>query len=123
MHILYSSSTAVYGYNRAGETLTEESKTAPVTPYGESKLMGEHVIKAFASANKRVRYTIFRIGIIYGEGYDMGFNRVFRMLREGRMKVIGDGSNHLCMINVSDAADAMITVLGGRARAATRPTT
>lgn len=108
VHIIYSSSSAVYGYSRPGETLTEESKTAPVTPYGESKLMGEHVIKAFAAANKRVRYTILRIGIMYGEGYDMGFNRVFRMLSEGRMRVIGDGSNHLCLINARDAADAMI---------------
>jgi UDP-glucose 4-epimerase len=108
VHILYSSSTAVYGYNRAGETITEESKTAPVTPYGESKLMGEHVIKAFASANKRVKYTIFRIGIMYGAGYDAAFNKVFKMLSEGRMKIIGDGSNHLCMVNVEDAADAIL---------------
>lgn len=108
VQILYSSSSAVYGYNRAGEVVTEESKTSPVTPYGESKLMGEHVIKAFAAANKRVKYTIFRIGIMYGEGYDIGFNRVFKMLSEGRMKIIGDGSNHLCMVNVSDAADAIV---------------
>ena len=114
VHILYSSSTAVYGYNRTGETITEESKTAPVTPYGESKLMGEHVIKAFASANKRVKYTIFRIGIMYGAGYDAAFNKVFKMLSEGRMKIIGDGSNHLCMINVEDAADAMVLCCGDR---------
>ncbi len=108
VHVLYSSSTAVYGYNRVGETLTEDSRTAPVTPYGESKLMGEHVIKAFATANKRVKFTIFRIGIIYGDGYDDAFNKVFRMLKEGRMKVIGDGSNHLCLINANDAADAIL---------------
>ncbi len=114
VHIIYSSSTAVYGYNRAGEVITEESKTAPVTPYGESKLMGEHVIKAFATANKRVEYTIFRIGIMYGEGYDLGFNKVFRMLSDGRMKIIGDGSNHLCLINVNDAADAVLMCSGNR---------
>ena len=108
VHIIYSSSTAVYGYNRPGETLTEESKTAPITPYGESKLMGEHVIKAFASANRRVKFTIVRIGIMYGAGYDAAFNKVFRMLSEGRMKIIGDGANHLCMIHVEDAASAIL---------------
>jgi UDP-glucose 4-epimerase len=108
VQIMYSSSTAVYGYNRSGEVLTEDSKTTPTTPYGESKLMGEHVIKAFATANKRVKYTIFRIGIIYGVGYDLGFNKVFQMLKQGRMKMIGDGSNHLCLVNLSDAADAMV---------------
>jgi nucleoside-diphosphate-sugar epimerase len=108
VHVIYSSSTAVYGYNRPGETLTEESRTAPVTPYGESKLMGEHVVKAFASANKRVTYTIFRIGIMYGEGYDSAFNKVFKMLKEGRMKIIGDGGNHLCLVHVEDVADAMV---------------
>lgn len=108
IQIIYSSSSAVYGYNRSGETITENSKTSPVTPYGESKLMGEHVIKAFAAANKRVKYTIFRIGIIYGDGYDVGFNKVFQMLKQGRLKVIGDGSNHLCMVNVNDAAEAMV---------------
>jgi UDP-glucose 4-epimerase len=108
VRVVYSSSTAVYGYNRTGEILSEDSRAAPVTPYGESKLMGEHVIKAFASANKRVSYTIFRIGIMYGEGYDVGFNKVFHMLKEGRMKIIGDGGNHLCLINVNDAADAIV---------------
>ncbi|MDE1865237.1 MAG: NAD(P)-dependent oxidoreductase [Candidatus Micrarchaeota archaeon] len=108
VHVIYSSSTAVYGYNRPGETLTEDSRTAPVTPYGESKLMGEHVIKAFASANKRVGYTIFRIGIMYGGSYDVSFNKVFRMLKEGRMKIIGDGGNHLCLVNVNDAAEAIV---------------
>jgi nucleoside-diphosphate-sugar epimerase len=70
--------------------------------------MGEHVIKAFATANKRVKYTIFRIGILYGDGYDIGFNKVFRMLKEGRMKMIGDGSNHLTLVNVNDVVDAMV---------------
>lgn len=108
LHIVYSSSTAVYGYDRKGETLTEESRTAPITPYGESKLMGEHVIKAFASANKRVTYTILRIGIMYGEGYNDAFNKVFKMIKDGRMKIIGDGGNHLCLVNVNDVADAMV---------------
>ncbi len=112
MHIIYASSTAVYGHHRKGETITEDSETKPDGPYGESKLMTEQVIKALAAANKRISYTIFRMSVIYGSGYEYSFNRIFKMLKEGKMRILGDGNNHLTLISVDDVVDAMIAAAG-----------
>lgn len=108
MRMVYSSSTSVYGYDRKGETLTEDSRTMPKNPYGESKFMTEEVIKAFAAVNSSITYTILRIAVMYGKGYSYGFNRMFRLIKEGRMRIIGGGGNHLSMVSEYDVADAAI---------------
>jgi nucleoside-diphosphate-sugar epimerase len=115
MRIIFSSSTAVYGYSRRGEIITEESETKPKTPYGESKLMAEQVIKAFAAANPRIGYIILRIGVMYGTGYHYGFEKLFSMLKEGRMRQIGNGENHLTMVNIDDVVDAVMLASESRA--------
>lgn len=111
VHVIYASSTAVYGHHRKSEILTEESVTKPDGPYGESKLMTEQVIAAFADANKRVSYTIFRMSVIYGPGYEYSFNLIFKMLKEGKMKILGDGKNHLTLISVDDIVDVVMISL------------
>lgn len=108
LRIIYSSSTSVYGYDRKGELLTEESKTSPKNPYGESKFMTEEVIKAFAAVNSRITYTIFRIAVMYGPGYDYGFEQLFKLIKAGRMRIIGNGDNHLTLVNEHDVADAAV---------------
>ncbi len=108
VRIIYSSSTAVYGYDRKDELLTEESKTSPKNPYGESKFMTEEVIKAFAAVNSRITYTIFRIAVMYGPGYDYGFEQLFKLIKSGRMRIIGSGANHLTLVNEHDVADAAV---------------
>lgn len=115
VQIIYSSSTAVYGYKRKGETLTENSKTRAETPYGSTKLMSEQVIKAFAEANRKIKYTIFRMSVIYGPGYSYGFGKMFRLIKEGRMRIIGNGENHLVLVHVDDAVDAMMLSIGNKA--------
>jgi len=106
--VIYSSSTAVYGYQRGGEVITEESKPLPANHYGESKLMGEQVIKAFAAANDRIKYTILRIAVIYGPGYSSPFDRVFDMLMQGKMRTIGSGDNRLSLVHLDDVVDAIM---------------
>ena len=110
--IVYGSSIAIYGHNRKGEILTEESEPKPHGAYGESKYMAEQVIKAFAAANKRLNYTILRIGVLYGVGYyQSSFLRVFKMIKENKMRYIGNGNNHLVLVNVNDAVAAMLKVI------------
>lgn len=43
--IVFSSSAAVYS-GTEGSSVFEDSVTQPLTPYGQSKLMGEHIFKA-----------------------------------------------------------------------------
>jgi|Laugrespbdmm15sd_2_1035082.scaffolds.fasta_scaffold02904_3 UDP-glucose-4-epimerase GalE len=48
--VVFSSSAAVYGDPGNGDTLTEQSEKAPISPYGQSKLMAEQVLRDCASA-------------------------------------------------------------------------
>jgi len=108
MHFIYTSSIAIYGYKRKDETLTEESEPMPRSAYSESKYMAEQVIKAFATANKRLNYTIFRIGVIYGKRYEYNFFRIFKRIKEQTLRYIGNGENHLTLINVDDVVKALL---------------
>jgi UDP-glucose 4-epimerase len=112
VHFIYISSVRVYGRVRRGEVLTEESQPKPLGPYGRSKLMAEQVIKACTEScvPKSINYTIFRLTQMYGHGYEKPyFFKVFRMLKERRMKYIGDGSNHLALVHVDDVVDVLVS--------------
>ena len=49
-HVVYSSSAAVYG-NPASVPVSEDAPTAPINPYGHSKLMGEIIVRDAAAAH------------------------------------------------------------------------
>src|SRR5690606_37871874 len=49
-HIVFSSTAAVYGIPPDGEA-SEDSPTAPITPYGTSKLMTESMLRDLAAAS------------------------------------------------------------------------
>ncbi len=98
----------VYGTKRPGEVLTESSETRPHRIYGESKLMQEQVIKSFASVHKNIQYTIFRTTLIYGVEFMVPFfAKIFRYIKEQKMRYIGTGNNHITMIHISDVVNAM----------------
>jgi len=111
LKFIYTSSVSVYGYRRHGEVLTEESEPKPITPYGESKYMAEQVVKAFGAANKNLTYTILRLGVIYGKGYEKSFMMVFKLITEKKLRYVGKGENHLTLITVDDAVDAIIDAI------------
>jgi nucleoside-diphosphate-sugar epimerase len=108
VHIIFTSSVTVYGYQRGEDLLTEDSEAKPASGYSETKLMAEKVIESFASADPRIRYTNLRLGTLYGEGYEHEFFKIFRLIRDGDAKYIGRGDNHLTLVNVSDATDAIM---------------
>lgn len=108
LKFIYTSSVSVYGYRRRGEIITEESDPKPMTPYGESKYMAEQVIRAFGAANKNLTYTILRLGVIYGTGYEKSFMMVFKLITEKKLRYVGKGENHLTLITVDDAVDSII---------------
>ncbi len=104
VQFMYTSSVTVYGYSRSGEELTEESEAMPTEGYSETKLMAEKVIQSFGTADQEIKYTIFRLGTLYGEGYESEFYKVFKMLKGKSPKYIGDARNHLTLVGVNDAA-------------------
>jgi UDP-glucose 4-epimerase len=57
-HFVFSSTAAVYGIPAGGEA-SEESPTAPINPYGLSKLMSEWMLRDLAAASS-LRYVALR---------------------------------------------------------------
>ncbi len=108
IRFVFSSSVTVYGYDRRGEKLTEQSSLKPASNYSRSKVMAEEVIRSYAKTNPHVQYTILRLGTLYGHGYERSFFKVLRLLKEQKAMYIGSGENHLTLINVDDAAAGMI---------------
>jgi UDP-glucose 4-epimerase len=117
--IVYSSSAAVYGTPTENK-VTEKSATNPESPYGETKLVGEWLLKADEKA-RQIKWIALRyfnvVGAANPELGDTGINNlvpmVFRALSNNqRPQVFGgdyptpDGSCIRDYIHVSDLADS-----------------
>jgi UDP-glucose 4-epimerase len=117
--IVYSSSAAVYGTPTENK-VTEKSATNPESPYGETKLVGEWLLKADEKA-RQIQWIALRyfnvVGAANPELGDTGINNLvpmaFRALSNNqRPQVFGgdyatqDGSCIRDYIHVSDLADS-----------------
>jgi UDP-glucose 4-epimerase len=115
--IVFSSSAAVYGTPDV-DLVTEDTPKAPESPYGESKLVGEWLLRDQAVA-VGLRHTSLRYFNVVGSGdpvvYDTSphnlFPKVFDALVEGRTPVINggdyptpDGTNVRDYLHVADLA-------------------
>lgn len=122
--MVFSSSAAVYG-EVAVASVNEETPTVPTSPYGETKLINEWMIKDQAVAG-RLSYINLRYFNVAGAGApelgDRGVNNlipmVFRALTTGATpQVFGadyntrDGSCVRDYIHVNDLADAHATAV------------
>ena len=119
---LFSSSCAVYG-TPAEPRVTEDFPTGPESPYGESKLVSEWMLRAVAEVTPALRHTSLRYFNVVGSGdqalvdhspYNL-FPQVFRAIAAGRRPTIWgddyptrDGTCIRDYIHVSDLADAHV---------------
>lgn len=114
---VFSSSSSIYG---DAETFpTEETATPkPVSPYGVTKLAGEHLAYAYFK-NHKVPVVGLRYFTIYGprQRPDMAFTRFIRAgLTGGELVIYGDGRQSRDFTYVSDAVEAnMRAAFGGDA--------
>ena len=117
--LVFSSSAAVYGMPDV-DLVTERTPTAPLSPYGETKLVGEWITKAAAAATG-LRYALLRYFNVAGaarpELADTAVTNlvpmVFERLTAGRRPMLfgddyptPDGSCVRDFIHVADLADA-----------------
>lgn len=110
--LIYTSSSAVYGEPER-LPLTEADLPIPMTPYGASKLCGEHYCTAFAGVYQ-LPCVCFRPFNVYGprENLDTSLDEVIHYtaaILEGRpVTVYGDGSQTRDFVNVKDVVRAHI---------------
>ncbi|WP_434741528.1 UDP-glucose 4-epimerase GalE [Micromonospora sp. SH-82] len=117
--MLLSSSAAVYG-SPPCTRVTEQTPTAPINPYGETKLMCEWMLRACGAAHD-VSWIALRYFNIVGTadpvcsdtGGESLFPRVFQRLTTGRPAVVTgadfptrDGTGVRDYVHVADVADA-----------------
>jgi UDP-glucose 4-epimerase len=119
--MVFSSSAAVYGTPDV-ELVTEQTPTAPQSPYGESKLIGEWLLRDQEVA-AGLRHTSLRYFNVVGSGHPEVFDTsphnlfplVFEALLEGRTPRINgddyptpDGTNVRDYLHVADLALAHV---------------
>jgi UDP-glucose 4-epimerase len=119
--MVFSSSAAVYGTPDV-DLVTEDTAKAPQSPYGESKLIGEWLMRDQAVA-VGLHHTSLRYFNVVGSGYPDVFDTsphnlfplVFEALRSGRTpQIFGDdyatpdGTNVRDYVHVSDIAAAHV---------------
>lgn len=120
--IVFSSSAAVYG-TPSVDVVTESTETNPQSPYGETKLIGEWLIRDQAVA-AGLAYTSLRYFNVVGSGTDEVadtsphnlFPLIFRALAEGRTPAIFgddyptvDGTCVRDYVHVADVAEAHVS--------------
>lgn len=127
-HFVFSSTAAVYGVPSSGAA-AEDSPTAPINPYGMSKLMSEWMLRDLAAASA-LRYVVLRYFNVAGSdpGGRIGQSTINGTLltkvacevavgKRERLYIFGtdyetpDGTGVRDYIHVEDLADAHVKAL------------
>ena len=109
---VYASSSSVYG-NTDSLPLRETDRLQPVSPYGVTKLAGEHLARLYA-ANFRVPTTSLRYFTVYGprQRPDMAFCRFLHAIYHGEsIAIYGDGEQTRDFTYVADAVEANVCAM------------
>ncbi len=105
--ILFPSTSDVYGRSRS-ERLTEDSELKPSDKYGYSKMLAEDVLREESGT---LAYTIFRLAVVYGPGFEHSFFKLLRLINQGKAYLVGSGDNHLAVVHVTDIVQAFVLSL------------
>ncbi len=106
---VYASSSSIYGEQPAGPT-PETATPNPISPYGVTKLAGEHLVGLYARAHDLSAASL-RFFTVYGPGQrpDMAFHRFIEAVRLGKaITLYGDGRQTRDFTFVDDIVDGVL---------------
>ncbi len=116
--VVHISSTAVYGIPKE-HPLREEQPLHGVGPYGKSKVRAEAL--AAAARERGLVVAVLRPKTFIGPERLGVFQILFEWVRLGkRIPVIGDGRNRYQLLDVADAAAAVLTLVESEAQRVNR---
>ena len=98
------SSLAAIGPARDGTPVDEDARPAPITPYGQSKLMAEEAVRAVGDL---LPTTIVRPPAVYGPR-DYALLELFKAIGRGMMPMIGRYDKRVSLVHARDLAAGII---------------
>jgi UDP-glucuronate 4-epimerase len=109
--VVFASSSSIYG-DAESYPVHEDAAPAPLSPYGVTKLAGEALAGAYASAHG-LGAVVLRYFSVYGprQRPDMAFARVLHCLTEGRAFSLLGGSQTREFTYVGDVVDATLAAM------------
>jgi nucleoside-diphosphate-sugar epimerase len=102
--MVYGSSLGVHGFV-VGTLLDEDSPIRPNTRYRRSKWLAEQRVRETGARNG-LSVVVARISTVVGRGASAWLPLV-RMVASGRMRLVGDGANHVDLIAVDDLVEGL----------------
>lgn len=102
--LVYGSALGIHGFVTRG-SLDESSPIRPNTPYRRTKWLGEVLLQE-AHARYALPVVVARISSVVGPGAKSWLPFV-RSVGAGRLRLIGDGSNHMDLVAVEDLIDGL----------------
>lgn len=110
--LIYASTSSIYGHAESDST-PETAMPRPISPYGVSKLAGEHLCRLYA-ANFQIPILILRYFTVYGprQRPDMAFHIFVKaMLQKQEISIFGDGNQSRDFTYIDDAVEANILAM------------
>ncbi len=105
--LIYTSSTAVYGFPNKKEPITEDWPWRPSNEYQDSKIAAEDLIRKYMKAYG-IKATMVRPPTVLGRGDMYTGPQMIEVLKQGGMYYFGDGSNIQSFVHAEDTARCLI---------------
>lgn len=111
--VIHFSASGVYGHS-SNKPINEDSPYKPSNPYEKSKCEGEKIALKYNELGLPI--TIIQPTIVYGPRETVAFLRLFKAIKNGTFRIIGNGENKLHLVYVKNLVDGII--LASKSKAA-----
>ena len=102
--LVYVSSLSAAGPSEINRPLTEEMPAHPVSFYGQTKFMGEEIVRSY---QKKLKTVILRPAAVYGPR-EKDILEYFKMVKQGWVFIPGDGAQKVSFVHVFDLVEAIL---------------